>query len=150
MGCKDLGLPPAAPEPEKSEKPQTEKPRGPGLSPWRMESPLLPSAAHQAPPPLIEPQDASRGEAGWALQELSGHFVQGIGAALCQVDEAGEDGGSDGSRWLPDPRPGPATPRAGAEETASEAAPQASPGSLPHQPWPALGPRPWALPPAAR
>ena len=59
MGRKDPGLPPAAPEPE---KPRTEKPRGPGLSPWRLESPLLPSASPGTS--AAEPQDTSRGEAG--------------------------------------------------------------------------------------
>ena len=68
--------------------------------------------------------------------------MQGTGAALSQVEEAEGDGGPDGSRWLPDPHPGPATPWAGAEQTAAVAGPQASPGSLPHQPRPALGPWP--------
>ncbi|CAN0563413.1 unnamed protein product [Rangifer tarandus platyrhynchus] len=50
------------------------------------------SAAHQAPPPLMEPQEAARGEAGWALQELSGHFVQGTGATLRTAGLTDRDG----------------------------------------------------------
>ena len=147
--CRDPGLPPATPE---SEKPRTEKPRGPGLSPWRLENPCFPSAAHQARPLLIEPQDTS---CGCALQELSGHLMQrtgaalsqaGTGAALSQVEEAEGDGGPDGSRWRPGLRPGlrpgPATPWAGAEQTAAVAGPPACPRSLPHQPRPVLGPWP--------
>ena len=70
----------------------------------------------------------------------------GTGAALSQVEEAEGDGGPDGSRWRPGLRPGlrpgPATPWAGAEQTAAVAGPPACPRSLPHQPRPVLGPWP--------